>query len=217
MRSSRPDNFEWPMLGEIQLLVSFHEMKESIRDANLADSAAFGRLSHGLNVCDSTRLRYTRWLMGDEETLKTVEAHIEGESDEVSNLAYLPYPASTLSPDITPPDLSDFKSRNITEVQRELSQKLDKIRQEYIQIVDTFNWNKIIYESKFGFEPVIGHTYHLYREGDTFRLSMIEPGKWMGKKFVGSFRLSAGGQWAPEELADGFDLHQFIANGDDGE
>lgn len=152
--------------------------------------------------------------MADENKLETVEAQLESGADEVSSLAYLPYPASTLSPNITPPDLSDFKSRNITEVQRELSQKLNKIRQEYIQVVDAFNWNKIIYESNFGFEPVIGHTYHLYRESNGFRLSMIEPAKWMGKQFVGSFRLSAGGQWAPEELAEGFDLHQFIANGD---
>jgi len=155
--------------------------------------------------------------MVDENKLETVDADLDEDSGEVSGLAYMPYPTSTLSPEITPPDLSDFKSRNITEVQRELSQKLAKIRQEYIDVVDAFNWNKIIYESEFGFEPVIGHTYHLYREGDHFRLSMIEPAKWMGKKFVGSFRLSAGGQWSPEELAEGFDLHQYIANGDAGE
>jgi len=148
-----------------------------------------------------------------EATATALEIERPRHEDEEPRLAFLPYPASTLSPEISPPDLSDFKSRNITEVQRELSQKLESIRQQYVQLVDTFNWNKIIYESRFGFEPVIGHTYHLYQEEGGFRLSMIEPGKWMGKKFVGSFRLSAGGQWSAEELAGDFDLHQHIANG----
>lgn len=130
-----------------------------------------------------------------------------------TRLAYLPYPASTLSPSITPPDLSSFKSRNITEVQRELSERLERVRLEYVSLVDAFNWNKIVYESEFGFEPVIGHRYHLYREKDRFRLSMIEPGKWPGKKFVGTFKLGANGQWLPEEVAEDFDLRDYLANG----
>ncbi|MEM1157036.1 MAG: DUF2452 domain-containing protein [Verrucomicrobiota bacterium] len=138
-----------------------------------------------------------------------VELHEE--SPEVSNLAYMPYPTSTLSPNITPPDLSSFKSRNITEVERELSQKLDAIRQEYIDVIDAFNWNKMVYESDFSFEPVIGHEYYLYREETCFRLSMIEPQKWRGKKYVGSFRLTANGQWKPQEVAADFSLAQYIS------
>ncbi len=137
---------------------------------------------------------------------------LEQETSEVSNLAYMPYPTSTLSPNITPPDLSSFKSRNITEVERELSQKLDAIRQEYISVIDAFNWNKMIYESDFGFEPVIGQDYYLYREKNSFRLSMIEPQKWLGKKFVGSFRLTANGQWKPQEIAEDFSLAEYIAS-----
>ncbi|MEM6820798.1 MAG: DUF2452 domain-containing protein [Verrucomicrobiota bacterium] len=151
-----------------------------------------------------------------EDLHQANSAHdIEVEDREVSNLAYIPYPTSTLSPNITPPDLSDFKSRNISEVQRELSQKMEAIRREYIEIIDAYNWNKIVYESQFSFEPVVGQTYHLYRESDTFRLSMIEPKKWPGKPFVASFRLGARGNWELEELADGFDLHQFILNQED--
>lgn len=137
---------------------------------------------------------------------------LEDTMPEVSNLAYMPYPTSTLSPNITPPDLSSFKSRNITEVERELSQKLDAIRQEYIGVIDAFNWNKMIYESDFGFEPVIGQEYYLYRNGEQFQLSMIEPQKWLGKKFVGSFRLTANGQWKPQEVAEDFSLAEYIAN-----
>lgn len=144
------------------------------------------------------------------EATKLVE--LNEEIPEVSNLAYMPYPTSTLSPNITPPDLSSFKSRNITEVERELSQKLDAIRQEYIGVIDAFNWNKMIYESNFGFEPVIGQDYHLYREGEGFQLSMIEPKKWRTKTFVGTFRLTANGQWKPQEIAEGFSLAEYIGS-----
>jgi len=137
---------------------------------------------------------------------------LEKETPKVSNLAYMPYPTSSLCPNITPLDLSSFKSRNITEVERELSQKLDAIRQEYINVIDAFNWNKMIYESAFGFEPVIGQDYYLYQEGEKFQLSMIEPQKWLGKKFVGSFRLTANGQWKPQEVAADFRLEEYIAN-----
>lgn len=146
--------------------------------------------------------------MSDEANLMEVEEELP----EVPNLAYMPYPTSTLSPNITPPDLSSFKSRNITEVERELSQKLDAIRQEYITIIDAFNWNKMIYESDFSFEPVIGQDYYLYRQENRFQLSMIEPQKWRSKKYVGSFRLTANGQWKPQEVAEDFSLAEYITS-----
>ena len=38
--------------------------------------------------------------------------------------AFMPYPVSTLSPRIVPNDLTNFKSRGISKVERELEQKL---------------------------------------------------------------------------------------------
>ncbi|MEO0453776.1 MAG: hypothetical protein AAFY98_06520, partial [Verrucomicrobiota bacterium] len=63
----------------------------------------------------------------------------------------------------------------------------------------------------FGFEPIVGTTYHLYRERDALVLSLIEPSKWK-KKFVASMKLSADHQWEAVEVAEDFDLHHYIAH-----
>ena len=50
--------------------------------------------------------------------------------------AFLPYPVSTLSPPIIPNDLTSFKSRGISQVERDLQQKLQEIRETYLQTID---------------------------------------------------------------------------------
>ena len=50
-----------------------------------------------------------------------------------------------------------------------------------------------------GFDPLIGHTYHLYKKSSDFILSMVSPGEW-GKqmpydKFVASVKLLSDHTW----------------------
>ena len=128
--------------------------------------------------------------------------------------AFMPYPVSTLSPKIIPNDLTNFKSRGVTHVQKETAQKLSQLRDEYYRVVDEFNWNKLIYESDFGFEPVIGHTYHLYKSSDPereFILSLVEPHQWQ-KPFIGSFALGADGRWIVHHVNPNFSLQLHLQN-----
>ncbi len=116
--------------------------------------------------------------------------------DIVNEGAYLPYPTSTLSPKIVPNDLSTFKSRGISQVERELQQKLIKIREEYIEVVDHYNWNKLVYESEINFEPVIGNIYHLYNLRGKNTLSMIGPDEcFFGDSHLATFKLNIDKQW----------------------
>jgi hypothetical protein len=80
------------------------------------------------------------------------------DNTETPSRAFMPYPVSTLSPPIVPNDLSSFKSRGISEVQRDLQQKLREIREQYLQAIDHFNWNKLVYEASIQFEPALGAT-----------------------------------------------------------
>lgn len=123
---------------------------------------------------------------------------------------YLPYPASRLGAKIIPQDLTNFKSRGVSRVERELQQELVELREKYLQVIDAFNWNKLIYEARFGFEPVIGERYHLYEVGGQHHLSMIEPEAWH-QKWIGSFRLNADGRWQVEKVAGDFDLRGWIS------
>jgi len=116
--------------------------------------------------------------------------------DIINEGAYLPYPTSTLSPKIIPNDLSTFKSRGVSQVERELQQKLLKIREEYIEVVDHYNWNKLVYESEINFEPVIGNIYHLYHLRGKNTLSMIGPNEsFFGDSHLASFKLNIDKQW----------------------
>lgn len=133
-------------------------------------------------------------------------------TDGPNPAAYMPYPVSTLSPRIVPTDLTTFKSRGVSGIQKDTSLRIQALHAEYVQVVDNFNWNKLIYESEFRFEPVIGETYHLYAStsGTGFQLSMIEPEKWPGRTFIATCRLGLEGRWEVQKVADGFDLKSYL-------
>ena len=139
----------------------------------------------------------------------TAEDIALAETDNEKRTNFLAYPASTLSPKIVPTDLTSFKSRGATKVQKALRQQLTELQEKYHRVIDEFNWNKLVYEAQFSFEPVLGETYHLYRVKDVLRLSIIGPGEW-SHKFLGSFRLDSDGRWTVIEVAEGFDLQTYL-------
>lgn len=123
--------------------------------------------------------------------------------------AFLPYPVSTLSPPIIPNDLTSFKSRGISQVERDLQQKLEEIRETYLATIDHFNWNKLVYEADIQFEPIIGGTYHLYEMRGRRMLSMIAPDEWP-QKHLATVRLNMDRQWKIVETAAGIDSRQLF-------
>lgn len=114
-----------------------------------------------------------------------------------------------MSPPIVPQDLTSFKSRGISEVERGLRQKLAEIREEYLRVVDHFNWNKLVYESEIKFEPVVGEVYHLYESGGKRVLSMISPGQW-SKRHLASVRLNYDRQWHVVETGKDVDVRELF-------
>jgi len=136
------------------------------------------------------------------------------EEPSTERAAFLHYPVSTMSPRIVPTDLTTFKTHGISKVQKDAAQRLVQLREQYMAVVDEFNWNKLVYESSFGYEPVVGEVYHLYRDteagGAATRLSMIGPGEW-DKPYIASLRLNFGGQWELVEASPDFDLNRHIA------
>lgn len=117
--------------------------------------------------------------------------------------AFMPYPVSTLSPPIVPNDLTSFKTRGISQVERDLRRKLTEIREDYLRAIDHFNWNKLVYEAEIRFEPVVGETYHLYDMGDGRRaLSMISPDQWP-HLHLATVRLNYDRQWLVVETGQG--------------
>ena len=58
-----------------------------------------------------------------------------------------------------------------------------------------YEWNEILYNAKYSFEPIIGEVYHLYlaKDGSNF-LSIIHPDHW-NKNHIGSFKLNSNKKW----------------------
>lgn len=129
---------------------------------------------------------------------------LDADPVQLPSRAFLPYPVSTLSPPIIPNDLTSFKTRGISEVQRELQQKLIDIREEYLRAIDHFNWNKLVYEAEIRFEPIVGGTYHLYQMRQGRALSMIGPDQWP-HPHLATLRLNVDRQWQVLEVGKGVD------------
>lgn len=115
-------------------------------------------------------------------------------NDPYTGSAFLSYPVSTLSPPIIKNDLTSFKSRGISSIERDAQQKILELKEECDRVIEQYNWNRIVYESEFNFEPIVGETYHLYEIRGKNVLSMIKPEEW-GYKHIASFKLSVDKNW----------------------
>tara|TARA_B110000858_G_scaffold181966_1_gene220881 strand:- start:363 stop:758 length:396 start_codon:yes stop_codon:yes gene_type:complete len=73
--------------------------------------------------------------------------------------------------------------------------RLQEIRSEYEQLVDEYRWSRLIYSSRYNFQPIPGEPYHLY-EGTNKQLflSLIDPSEW-NQSYIGTFKLLNNGKW----------------------
>lgn len=111
------------------------------------------------------------------------------------NASLLPYGTSVGAPAIRIDDLVSWKSRGITAVNKQFESKFEELKAQYQSLIEEFEWNELVYGSKFSFEPVIGEIYHLYRGGDGLDfLSLIGPDEW-AKEHLGTFKLNSDKKW----------------------
>ncbi len=110
--------------------------------------------------------------------------------------AYLkPYATSVGAPVITATDTIAWKNRSINKLNHKVQTRFKEIKEQYDQLMQEFEDNRLINEAKFTFEPIIGQRYHLYRRdnGDNF-LSIIAPNE-CNFNSIGSFYLNADQIW----------------------
>ena len=110
--------------------------------------------------------------------------------------AYLkPYATSVGAPVITTADTIAWKNRSINKLNHKVKTRFKEIKEQYDQLMQEFEDNRLINEAKFTFEPIIGQHYHLYmrENGDNF-LSIIAPNE-CNFNSIGSFYLNADQIW----------------------
>ena len=117
-------------------------------------------------------------------------------SDEQGyNASLLPYAPNVGAPLIKIDDLVSWKSRGISNVNKEFENKFNELKMQYQNLIEEFEWNELVYSSRFSFEPVIGEVYHLYRGDDGINfLSLISPNEW-NKEHIGTFKLNSDKKW----------------------
>ena len=105
------------------------------------------------------------------------------------------YATSVGAPVITTTDTVDWKNRSIRKVNQKVQTKYLELKAEYEKMMIEFEYNNLIFNAKFTFEPLIGDIYHLYRRenGETF-LSLIAPNE-CNFNTMGSFYLNADQIW----------------------
>lgn len=111
------------------------------------------------------------------------------------NASLLPYSTNVGAPAIVLDDVVSWKSRGISNVNKEFENKFNELKIQYENLMIEYKWNELVYNAKFSFEPVIGEIYHLYANHDgTNVLSLIAPNEW-NKEHIGTFKLNSEKKW----------------------
>lgn len=126
-------------------------------------------------------------------------------SDEKGyNASLLPYATNVGAPAIKMDDLVSWKSRGISNVNKEFENKFNELKQQYQKLMEEYEWNELVYGARFSFEPVIGEIYHLYQGDDGVNfLSLIAPEEW-NKEHIGTLRLNSDKKWVVVNKKDSF-------------
>jgi hypothetical protein len=107
------------------------------------------------------------------------------------------YPTELGSQKFSPDDISLFKMEKASKLKHHYNSKFVEIQKEYQKILDEISINERLYLAEHSFEPIAGHSYHLYikENGEEF-LSIISPKEWGDRfEYVGTFEFLSDGRW----------------------
>ena len=115
--------------------------------------------------------------------------------------ALKPYATNVGAPFITATETIAWKNRSINKINHKIQTKYLELKAEYDKMVQEFEYNNLIFATKFTFEPIVGEIYHLYKkeDGESF-LSIIAPEEWSFNA-LGSFYLNADQIWEKIEIS----------------
>ncbi len=126
---------------------------------------------------------------------KVVPDNVVFNDDKGYNASLLSYPTNVGAPVIHIDNLVSWKSRGISNVNKQFESKFNELRVQYENLMKEFEYNELVYNANFSFEPVIGEIYHLYRGEDGINfLSLISPTEW-NKEHLGTFQLNSDKKW----------------------
>lgn len=117
------------------------------------------------------------------------------EESQVYDASLKEYATNVGAPVISTIDTIAWKNRNLQVVNAQFRTKYNELKSALDNFKENFEYNQLVYNSKFSFEPLVGESYHLYQNsrGENF-LSILSPQE-CSFNFVGSFILSSDKTW----------------------
>ena len=113
----------------------------------------------------------------------------------VDNPGIMPYTTNVGAPAIQKDDIEIWKQQSVSKVNHQFKTRFEELKEQYKQLVDEYNWNELVYNSKYSFEPIIGEVYYLYyNTKEEVFLSLISPNEW-DKPYIGTFKLVSDQKW----------------------
>ena len=106
----------------------------------------------------------------------------------------LPYGSDTSSPVIDVPNVAGFKKEGVDKASKQFNAELEDLKSKIKKFVKSASDTQFVYSSEFKFTPIVGETYHLYKDEKGNFLSLISPKDW-DKEHIGSFRLNSDYKW----------------------
>ncbi|OIQ23155.1 DUF2452 domain-containing protein [Lacinutrix sp. MedPE-SW] len=102
-----------------------------------------------------------------------------------------PYATNVGAPAITATENITWKNKNILKANKQIEAKYLELQAEYKKMMQELEYNNLVYNAKFNFEPIIGNTYHLYRDKKKQPFLSIIPPNECNFDFIGSFYLNS--------------------------
>ena len=117
------------------------------------------------------------------------------EETQQYDAAIKPYGTSASSPVIKPLNTATWRNDGVDRVNKQFKSKFDELKKEYEAMMEQFEYNDLVYNAKFNFEPIIGEVYYLYNDkNEESFLSIIQPDQ-CNFNYLGSFRLNSQKMW----------------------
>ncbi|MAJ45437.1 MAG: GTP-binding protein [Candidatus Marinimicrobia bacterium] len=106
----------------------------------------------------------------------------------------LPYASNIGAPKIEPNNLNRWKENKSENLNKYFNERYEEVKDNYLKLIKEYELNKLVYNAKFEFIPIIGKIYYLYESKPQNFLSLIDPNQW-NQNFIGAFKLVSENRW----------------------
>ena len=131
--------------------------------------------------------------------MKKPDLVVFNEETQKYDAALKPYGTSASAPVIKPLHTATWRNDGVQRVNKQFKAKFDEVKKQYETLMEKFQYNDLVYNAKFNFEPIVGETYHLYNNAkEVSFLSIIAPEE-CNFEHLGSFQLNTDKMWEKTE------------------